>query len=330
MKTILVTVSDDRMGRKGGIYEKTQQRIYGLLQGTGLIDIFYMPTWKDIIQTTFYENNKLLLDHVDPAKNGRAYKPFAISEAFKKADNGDLIIYQDCSPEMWSCSVIPNNISIGNLYKKVEQCNGILAPFVRWDTRPMLTSEDKGIHTHRNFTTSICIEAMGAKEYTNNYMCASGFVCFIKNSETQAFIDIWLAYNTIDLCCALGRKEDPNDYSFWGDYEDRYKMGHRHDQSILGLLMNKWQPFLIEHITGDHHVYNFLNYCTKHNAKFVNSNKGPYTLNRINKGDEVKNKAGVILRVFEVWPEGDKEVYIIGMHRESTFKAYEHELSLAL
>jgi len=106
MKTILVTVSDDRMGRKGGIYRKTQLNMIELLRPFQLIDEFYMPCWDDIIDTDFYKQNRTLLDHVDPARNGRAYKPFAISEALKKIDEGDILIYQDCSPEMWTMDFI--------------------------------------------------------------------------------------------------------------------------------------------------------------------------------------------------------------------------------
>lgn len=333
MKSYLVTVSDDRMGRKGGVYGVTQQRITTICDG--LVDYQYHPNINDVFKTDFYRNHKQLLDHIDPAKNGRVYKPFAISEVFTKAIDGDIIIYNDCSPEMWQnpsgLDYIPNyKYSVKHLYDKVYNAGGILAPFVRWDTRKMGPGEN-GIHTHMNFTTSTCIKRMfSTLEHENHYMCASGLFAFIVDKKSRAFIDSWLHYNTIDECCALGKANKVDDYSFWGSFEDKYKMGHRHDQSIAGLLMNEYNPLLINHIVGDWHVYNFINYCYNKTAGYEDSRKGPNIANRICKGDTVKNKAGVELRIFEVWPDHatGKEIYIVGKHREAAWQETEENLTI--
>ena len=102
-KVALVTVSDDRSGRKNGKYSETQDRIRTIFEGNrdfGINELFFWK-WDDILSTDFYTQNKKILDQFDPAMNGRCYKPFVIKEALEKLDDGDLLIYNDVSPEWW-------------------------------------------------------------------------------------------------------------------------------------------------------------------------------------------------------------------------------------
>ncbi|HEY5392151.1 MAG TPA: hypothetical protein VIJ57_08565, partial [Hanamia sp.] len=50
----------------------------------------------------FYQANKVMLDNPDAAINGRLYKPFVILRSLKKINEGDYLIYNDVSPEMWT------------------------------------------------------------------------------------------------------------------------------------------------------------------------------------------------------------------------------------
>ena len=100
-KVVFVTVSDDRSGRKGGKYSETQDKVLNLFKNNptfGITD-FHFWKWEDIKDSGFYWENKKMLDHIDPAMNGRCYKPFAISEAMESVDDGDFVIYNDISPE---------------------------------------------------------------------------------------------------------------------------------------------------------------------------------------------------------------------------------------
>ena len=100
---ILVTVSDDRFGRKGGIYQKTQKKIERFFKSRPEfgIDDYLMLKWSDIVKTEFYKNNKNFLSWMNPNINGLAYKPYAILEGLKKINDNDFLIYNDCSPELW-------------------------------------------------------------------------------------------------------------------------------------------------------------------------------------------------------------------------------------
>ena len=98
MKTIFVTVSDDRSGRKNGLYGKTQDKVLTFLQNNsfGITDFLFLK-YDDILQTEFYNQNKLILDIVEPAFNGRCYKPYAILEGLNKINDNDFLIYNDVS-----------------------------------------------------------------------------------------------------------------------------------------------------------------------------------------------------------------------------------------
>lgn len=324
---ILVTVSDDRQGRKNGLYGKTQQKVEKLFRNNpefGIKDFLMLTFEKDIQGTEFYEQNKALLDNVDPAKNGRAYKSFSIQQGLKQTD--DYLIYTDSSPEMWPFEELPSTYNLNVLKRLADQCN-ILTAFVKWDTRHIKPGL-KGIHTHENFTTDRCMRVMGLQGYAKSFMGASGMIVIKKTPQTVAFVDEWLHYCTIDECSALGRKEDPNDYSYW-DEEDGRKLGHRADQSVLGLLLCKYNYKMVDIVHNSLNPYNFLNFCIdEHNYKFIDPNEVPHEPTRIRKGDTVVNQAGQELTVFEVWPENGEEVYIIGKHRMSQYKTSLNQIRL--
>lgn len=332
-KTLLCTVSDDRFGRKEGIYEKTQQKIESIFKKNnfGITD-FLSIKWADIEQSDFFQKNKALLSNVDAARNGRAYKPYAISEGLKLLNEGDFLIYTDCSPEMWKMEddfIIGPNYSIGIIKNLCSSNNGILSAFVKWDTRNIYPG-GLGIHTHENFTTDRCIKKMGLEKYTRSFMHASGMIVIQKLPHTVEFIDEWLYYNCIDECCALGIAEIENDYSFWGEHEDITKMGHRHDQSVSGLLINKYGYKLVDPpVNEDIPTYNFLNFCNK-NVKyaFIDSNNNPEPESKFKKGVKVVNEKGHLLTIYEFQPENNIEWILVGAHRKSKYRTTEDKLRI--
>ncbi len=85
-----------------------------------------------------------------------------------------------------------------------------------------------------------------------------------------------LEWNLVDECASLGSVEsDPVPperclCEYWHDEFERYgKIGHRHDQSISGLLINKMGNNLVKNV-GEN---NFLDYCMiDHEYTSVESN----------------------------------------------------------
>lgn len=332
-RTILVTVSDDRFGRKDGAYKQTQYKIAHIL-------ISHNPNfgvellqwdWTKIQHSDFYKAPKIktLLDNQDPARNGRAYKPLVIQHELHKLAFGDYLIYNDCSPELWPMPdnyEIPGKYNLAVLHDLVRINGGILSAFVKWDKQTPITN-GLGIHTHDNFTTDRCIKRMDAENHRYDYQHASGFIAIRKTEETVEFVREWVHFNCIDECAGMGRAEVADDYSFW-DAEELHKMGHRHDQSISGILINKRGGNLIDLPAYEGiNPYNFLQYCRRDvEYQFISSNNkhipGP---NEIKKGSTVKNANGQILTVFEFAQYGE---VVVGKHRQSCYKTKVDKLIL--
>lgn len=72
MKTnvLFTTVSDDRSGRKGGKYSESQDSVLAFHKANPQlgIDKFAFWKWGDLVSTSFYRDNKQMLDHTDPRK----------------------------------------------------------------------------------------------------------------------------------------------------------------------------------------------------------------------------------------------------------------------
>ena len=273
-KVIFTTVSDDRSGRKNGKYSETQDKILQFFKNNPAFGVNNFSFWKfdDIVNTDFYKNNKTLLDHTDPAFNGRCYKPFVIRDALDKIEFGDFVIYNDVSPEWWESFIDTKTINAQifdiNIIKNLCIQNGsILTAEATWYVNGRFYD-----HTHENYTLDRCINYMNLQEYKYSLQHASGMIVLQKCQKSIDFVDEWLKYNLIDECCSLGNisQDTPN---FWT--EELYnngKFGHRHDQSISGLLLNKINNKLVKSVSN----YNFLSFCRKdYNYTFIDSVKQP-------------------------------------------------------
>lgn len=280
-KTILVTVSDDRSGRKGGQYEATQDKMTKIFIQNRFVDEQKPWTISNILNSyhmepeihDFYLENKVMLDNKDAAINGRLYKPFAIKYELDRLNEGDYLIYNDCSPEMWKMDqdfkIDPEIYDLNVIKRLCRQANDFLVAFVKWapenfDSNPL------GIHIHHYFTLSDCIRIMGANE--NSFLCASGMICIRKTPETVNIVDEWLFWNRYWKCASIGNPSIPGDKSLW-ETKESYKLGCRHDQSILSILLNKRNWDYVDIIYNDISPYNFLNFCRKDvDYSFINSN----------------------------------------------------------
>ncbi|MDQ3047066.1 MAG: hypothetical protein M3R27_05915 [Bacteroidota bacterium] len=322
--TALVTISDDRFGRKDGKYSETQDKIRQIFKSNDHfgIDKFIMWKWEDFETTNTYLNNMTLFDNTDAARNGRAYKPAVILMALEELKENDFLIYTDCSPEIWNMDadykIDTEFIDIDVLKGLCVQNNDILTAFVKWDDKPIGT-DDLGIHTHKNFTLDRCIDRMNLRFYKDAYMHASGMWVIRKTKKTVKLIEDWLAYNLIDECCSLGWAHIPNDDSFWTGAEENTKMGCRHDQSISGLLLARINQKFVDIVYNDMHPYNFLQFARKdHEYKFIEC------LPKIDIGDSVVNKQGTEMKVWRI----ETGHYVVGQLEASLYATSRENLKL--
>ena len=250
-KTILVTVADDRSGRKDGAYGKTQDYIENIFRSHsefGITD-YLMWKWEDIKNSIYYEKYKDRLDIIDPETNGRLYKPLAIKEALNRIEEGDFLIYNDTSPELWngidSISWDRYNsrilrelcISNGGILTSLGEFDhdGIQCRQIGWPNP--YNYDAAGHHTHETFTNKACMSVMDLEgKYLYYLQHASGFIVLQKNDKSLKFIEDWIYYNNIPECC-----------------ESKYSINeepHRTDQSISGILINKLENNLIRCLLG--------------------------------------------------------------------------------
>lgn len=275
---IVCTIADDRHNRKNRLYGATQQKIYNFIKNSSLgISHFNMWGWEEIKNSKHYLQYREMLDITDPALNGRLYKPLLIRDSLDKINAGDYVIYNDVSPEMWN-NLDKINLSTYNINTITNLCDfndGILT-LLGWfdhDGKDFIHFKKGtgGHHTHHNFTSEACIKAMDGEKYRHSLQHASGLVIIKKRADTIDFIDEWIKFNSTLECGALGKKENG---TWFGDCKDPIKLGHRHDQSISGILVNKKNGKLCEPIQGEFiNPHNFLNYC-KENTEytFIDSN----------------------------------------------------------
>jgi len=276
MNVILVTVSDDRHGSKGGRYGETQDKITDLFSKHPNFGIDVHPyKWEDILKTDFYRKNKTLLDNTDVYKNGLAYKPYVILRELKAAKAGNFIVYNDCSPEIWRIVENLDHFDLQVIKDLCVQANDILTPFSRWSSGPFKDDNDLGMATHKNFTLDRCMDRMGLRALENFYMHSCAMLCIRKTKKTVEFLQTWLEWNCIDECSTKGRASDPNDYSYWEE-EKSHKLGMVYDQSISSLLLARDNhKFVALPAVGvdDMHPVNFLHYCRKGaEYRFIGSN----------------------------------------------------------
>lgn len=256
----LITVSDDRQGRKGGLYAETQNNIAALFGGW-----IHQRHWHiyDIIDCD------PLMQNINAARNGRVYKPYVIRETLATMNEGDFLIYNDCSPEMWPEGIDLSLYDLEVIKALTIKNHDILVAFVKWDDK-FIEPGGLGIHTHHNFTLDNCISLMAGENYRHSFLCASGMICIRKTGAMVKLVEKWLIWNRYKECSCMRLDEHEDSYYTPGKFS---KLGNRHDQSVLSLLLNKENYDYCDIVYNDLNPYNFLNFCLPgHDYKFINSN----------------------------------------------------------
>jgi len=324
IKTVLVFCFDDRQGRKGGIYEQTAKEATAIVNG--IFPEIEVHNWsvEGLLLTTPHP----LLIPIDAGINGRCYKPMAILESLNGLNDGDFLIYNDCSPEIWD-SPIPiedfSKFSLSVIHNLTTQNNDILTSFVKWDCQN-IPANGLGLHIHKYFTLNRCMDKMGLRQYENSYQHASGMMCIRKTPETVKFVEEWLHWNLDPECASLG----VDGCEFWDEEKD-FKVGHRHDQSISGLLLNARNARLVDVLHNDMNPHNFLQFCrVGQEYNFIDSNSpvGRESLDMskifIRRGSQVVTDKGIEVTVWRV--EGER--IIIGQYEESAWATTVDKLRL--
>ena len=295
-RVVLASISDDRSGRKDGRYRESQLEIQHLLKQTnhhyGITD-YFMWTYDNITRTEVYAENRQLFDNQNADLSGRAYKPLTIYHALMTIDEGDYLIYSDCSPEMWNgynrSVPFDNSYDIKVLKDLVNENGGILTSAVFWHHEEYSDFTNKtslgykkdihwrrktgdiktdiGDHTHALFTTDACIDTMRLGRYRDSFQHASGIIVIRKSYRSVRFVTNWLHWNLNPKCATVIPFHN----------EATRKLGHRTDQSISGLLINEMNgSLLIPFADGLHNPYNFLQWSrTGVHYEFINSNANP-------------------------------------------------------
>jgi hypothetical protein len=166
----------------------------------------------DIRNTTFYQDNKSVLD----LTRGMGYwlwKPYIIREALRAAKDGDIVVYADSGLDL-----------IAPLDPLFEICR---------NSDPIVVFGN-GEFPNSTWTKRDCFILMDcdSEEYWRAPQCDAAFCLFRREEASLRFVETWLEY------CRDPRivTDDPNTCGR-RDLPDFVE--HRHDQSILSLLAAK-------------------------------------------------------------------------------------------
>jgi hypothetical protein len=219
MKVLFTTLSNQ-------LYVASRLRLTESAKRFGADEI-YSYDLKDIEKTSFYLQNKAILDQ--PRGIGYwLWKPYIISETLKKADAGDIVMYIDAGIEIIS--------SLKPLYEICEQQSILLFA--------------NGNLKNFGWTKRDCFVLMNCdnKIFWNSLQCDASACLFRKSDISTRFVEEWLSYCTdervmTDIPNTCGKK---NLFGF---------IQHRYDQSILSLLACRYNITLFRTPTqfGNHY-----------------------------------------------------------------------------
>lgn len=192
-------------------HQKNQKRLNKSALNFGVDNVVSYSS-KDLEKTLFYQENKAILTQ----KRGAGYwlwKPYIILTYLEKISDNDVLIYSDVGIEI-----------VKDLSPLVDLCisqGGIL----------LFRNHE---YLNRNWTKRDCFVLMESDEekYHNSEQTNASFQIYVKNSWSLNFLKEYLHY------CQLGDiiTDSPNTLGLdnFSDFID-----HRHDQSVLSLLVIK-------------------------------------------------------------------------------------------
>lgn len=220
MSLVLVNLSNS-------LYENSRMQLNESARKVGIGDIRSYD-FGDLKSSAFYSNNRPLLDQ--PTGMGFwLWKPYIIQQALNTAAAGDLIIYCD------------SGLSItGSLDPLLACCT---------DEQPVLLFGNGNLRNSM-WTKRDCFVLMDCDEerYWQASQCDAAFAVFRKTAMADRFVEEWLRYAVDPRIIS----DQPNTC---GRPNLRDFVVHRHDQSILSLLAEKYRLSLYRMPTqnGNHY-----------------------------------------------------------------------------
>lgn len=178
-------------------------------------DFFFpvMETRNQLKNTIFYQKFKDILDM--PRGGGYwLWKPYLISSLLEDLDYNDIILYLDCGDKVNS-----------SIFQFIESWESL-------DEDCIFTS---GVSQQKDFTKGDCFHLMDCKEdrFYNRRQIEAGIILIKKTDLTVSLVKEWLKF------C-----ENPHILTDFSNlYMDNLPnfIDHRHDQSVLTNLLEKYQ-----------------------------------------------------------------------------------------
>ena len=227
MSITLFSYADDRFGRKASRYRETQRRFSSLLRRHPDTSDVVEFTDRDLTQTEWYADHAYLYDMDCTVSAGNAQKAYFTVEMLSRRPEGALLLYHDCSPEIWDLTLDYRAIP---LRKHIELCDcndGILIGNYSPRAHPDFP------HTHRSMTSPAVLAALEAEAFRDHWQWCTSWILMRNTAKIRDLAHSWLFLNSIPDCSSYVRRRD-SERSHYPDFIE-----HRGDQSILSLLMLK-------------------------------------------------------------------------------------------
>ncbi len=187
--------------------------------------------FEDIKKTSFYEENKKILDQ----ERGCGYwlwKPYIIQETLKKIDKDDIVFYIDCAD-------IFDEKSLRIINEEMKNNSHLFL---------------LGGYFNKQYTKRDAFFYMNCDEpvYWNSIQCEAGINCFKNNNESEDFLSEWLNFCKDERI--ITDKENTCGLPNFSEFID-----HRHDQSILTNLIIKYKKNFFSQTIRNHIKCNINN-----------------------------------------------------------------------
>ena len=214
MKKVICTYGTPDYKKSLELLEKTAYEI-------GKVNQVYIYDRKWLESTNFYKNSKRCR-YILNNKKGSGYwlwKPYIILETFKKLDKDDIVLYSD-----GGISIIDNLNILFEITAELSK-----------DGRMVFKLPSVGVtHKAKMWTKRDCfvLTESDTQEYWDADMVNGALSLWEKNNKNIEFLNEWLNY-----------LKDPriitDDTNIFGINFIEFK-GHRYDQSVLSLLVKRY------------------------------------------------------------------------------------------
>jgi len=230
--------------------------------------ISYNKKW--LTKTKFYKDNKTILKQFR-GSGFWLWKPFIILEALSRIEKGEILIYSDSGIEIIS--------DLAPIFEICDKKDGLIffnnlgAKCKDWTKRDCFIKMDADSDTFY-FTEQVMV----------------GFAIFKKNEKNIKFVEDWLKFGVIDNLIT-------DSDNICGKENIEGFIEHRHDQSILSILVKKWELEVFRYPVLD--VSNNLEYSKKYTNSIYPDFLNHHRKRKYNFKDFIRLKIIKIKKIFK-------------------------------